>query len=91
MNYGEVYGSWSKKYIKEIKGHNSLDISDIDGSKPGSLLKTQFKPLNRQMRDNMNINDIDGAHSGTKNYIKRIGWNGNIIDNYEKLVNNSKF
>jgi len=66
--------------IHEVRGHNSLDISDILGSNSGSLHKTMFIP-NPSKYHSLNCNDIEGATSGSRGKLRRNQNMGQVLDN----------
>lgn len=65
-------GAESKLKLRHIKGHNALDISDIEGSNSGSLLKTKFKPNPNKNRNAIDIRDIEGANADTRGRLRKI-------------------
>jgi len=56
-----------------------MDISDIEGSKSGTLLKTKFIPNPKKNRNAIDIRDIEGASADTRG--KLMGKNEGIGKN----------
>lgn len=64
-----------------------MDISDIEGSKSGTLLKTKFIPNPNKNRNAIDIRDIDGATADTRGRLRK---NDGVGKNYENLTNGNR-
>jgi len=65
-----------------------MDISDIEGSKSGTLLKTKFIPNPNKKRNAIDISDIDGASADTRGRL--MGKNEGVGKNYDNLTNGNR-
>lgn len=72
-------GAESSLKLRHVKGHNAMDISDIEGSRSGTLLKTKFIPNPKKNRNAIDIRDIEGASADTRG--KLMGKNEGIGKN----------
>lgn len=68
MNYGEIEGSSPKKLPSRSNGPVSADLNtgDIEGSQANTRGKGSFaKRAKGTVRDNIGVQDIEGARPGT--------------------------